>query len=355
MNHPPFHKKTAAHLLFLAKGFSLLELAVVIAAVSVLMTMGLGLMRAKQESAAWSETKLKQEKIKIAIGNFLRNNGRLPCPNNVTPWDGAEDTPCLAALGRGVLPWLALGLGRGDVQDGWGNFISYRVANRTPVTASNWTIIAGATAFTLEELKAPLPAITVQERSLAGALGTITNNAVVVLISHGKNGLGARTVGGTLNVAPVGTDELANATPTSVSFVTRTPTEVVGATGFFDDIVAYMTPQDLLQSLVDDKTLRGRSRDNYADLAMQQVALSSCTPPLVAPTFLAIQPNIGNGLITYTCPVNVAYSCSTATAVSNVGTAPGKQLYQLSVFGTPYIVTYGNLVSALPTIASRCP
>jgi hypothetical protein len=195
----------------------------------------------------------------------------------------------------------------------------------------------------------------VQERNTAGVLGTITNNAVVVLVSHGKNGLGARTVGGTLNAAPVGADELANTTPTSVSFVTRTPTEVVGATGFFDDIVGYMTPQDLLQPLVDDKTLRGRSTQNFRELAIQQVAITSCTPPQIAPSFAAIQPNIGNGAIVYTCPAGATYACRAGTPLS--GTTPGATLlYQLSVFGAAAAnVTYGHLALAFPAIASRCP
>lgn len=56
------------------------------------------------------------------------------------PWDGAENTPCLVNAGRGIVPWQALGLSMGDVQDGWSNFFTYRVANRTPATSSNWTL-----------------------------------------------------------------------------------------------------------------------------------------------------------------------------------------------------------------------
>ena len=327
--------------------------------------MGLGLMRAKQESAAWSETKLKQEKIKVALVQFLRINGRLPCPNNTGPWDGSENSPCLATLGRGVVPWKVLGLARADVTDGWGNFITYRVANRTPAAISNWTITTGVGAFTVNELALtppplttppPATAISIQERSSGGVLGTISTNAVVVLLSHGKNGFGARTVSGSVLPAPTGVDEVTNSTLANNTFITRNATEVTTATGgVFDDTVTYMTPNDLLQPLVDDKTLRGRSSQQYRELAIQQVAVNSCTPPLIAPTFASIQPTLGNGVITYICPAGATYSCRTNTVITNT-TAGTKQLYQLSVFGGAVTdVTYANVVLAYPGISTRCP
>ena len=86
------------------------------------------------------------------------------------------------------------------------------------------------------------------------------------------------------------------------------------------------------------------------------MALSSCTPPLVAPGFLAIQPPIGNGTITYTCPVAAAYFCRTATPVSNASTPAVQRLYQLSLFGAPPVdVSYGQLLAAFAGISTRCP
>ena len=354
-------KKTYIHFMRtiqkkLLHGFSLIEMSVVVLLMSIFLTMGLGLMRAKMENAAWSETKLKQEKIELALIQFLRANGRLPCPNSGATLNGTETAPCLVNAGRGVVPWAALGLTRAEVLDGWGNFISYRVANRTPASASNWTITTGAAAFTLAELNVPLVGITIQERSNAGVITAITQNAVVALISHGKNGAGARTISGTTLAAPAGIDETANASPTGTTFVTRSPTEVAAATGgLYDDLVTYMTPQDVLQPLVDDKTLRARSTQQYRELAMQQVALISCTPPLAPPSFAAIQPTVGNGAIVYSCPGGVSYSCRSSTAITNA-TLPNKQLYQLTVFGVgPIDVTYANLQLAFPSISGRCP
>ena len=88
-------------------------------------------------------------------------------------------------------------------------------------------------------------------------------DCTVMIISHGKNGLGGRTVrGSVLLPMPTGADELLNATTALPGapphFVTRVPTDVAAATGgAFDDLVAYMTPNHLLQPLLDDKTLKG--------------------------------------------------------------------------------------------------
>lgn len=338
------------------RGFSLIEMAVVLVIMSIAMGLGLSLLRANMEKSAWTETKLKQDRIKVALVSFLRTNGRLPCPNSVAPWDGAEDTPCLVNAGRGIVPWQALGLAIGDVQDGWANFFTYRVANRTPATSSNWTITSGVGPFSIVELTAPLTTFTLQQRDSAGVLGTaLTPNPVVMIVSHGKNGAGARTIGGTLNAAPTGADEIVNATTASTSFVTRTPNEVAASTGgVFDDLVAYLTPNDLLQALVDDKTLKGSTVAYYREQAMQQVALISCTPPAAVASLVAVQPSVGNGTITYICPAG--YSCQTATPISNASTAPGKQLYQLSMFGAAaQDVTYANLLAAFPGISTRCP
>jgi type II secretory pathway pseudopilin PulG len=346
-----------------ALGFTLMEMAVVITLMAIFLTMGLRMLRATQESAAWSETRAKQERIKVALIAFLRTNGRLPCPDSALPPTGGEPVACLVNAGRGVLPWKVLGLSVGDVQDGWANFFTYRVANRTPASASNWTIKAGlpaAAPFTIAELATPLTAFTLQERNDVGVLGAaLSPNPVVVIISHGKNGSGARTVRGTAVIPlPTGADELANAGAASTTFVRRTPTDVAGATGgTFDDLVAYMTPGDLLQPLVDDKTLKGGTPAYYREQAVQQAALAMtpCTPQSVAPVLTSIQPGIGNGTVTYSCP-GAAYACFAPGTPVTSATLGAKQLYQLSMFGAAAAdVTYSNLFAAYPGIVTRCP
>ena len=109
------------------QGFSLVELAVVLVLIGIVMTMGLKMVTATLENASYSETKSKQELIKVALIGFLRTNGRLPCPDNsgsAVVASGVEVSPChgTAADGYGVVPWITLGIPRDSVVDGWGNY-----------------------------------------------------------------------------------------------------------------------------------------------------------------------------------------------------------------------------------------
>jgi hypothetical protein len=69
----------------------------------------------------------------------------------------------------------------------------------------------------------------------------------VVIISHGKNGLGAVNRTGTTNPAPTGTDEIAN-TNGDDNFVSHVPSNVVG--NEFDDIVVWLSPNILFNRMI---------------------------------------------------------------------------------------------------------
>ena len=172
-----------------AAGFTLVEMAVVITLMAIFMTMGLRLLQATRDSAAWTETKARQERIKLALVGYLRGNGSLPCPDatpvGTAPTGVKGTSPCLGALGGGVVPWKDLGLSVADVQDGWSNFFTYRVANSTPAGSSNWTTkLAAQNAFSINELTVPLTTFSLKERNAAGVLVTtaLTPSPVVVLV-----------------------------------------------------------------------------------------------------------------------------------------------------------------------------
>lgn len=112
-------------------GFTLAEMAVVVFIMGIAMSMGLKMTNANLDNSAYSTTKAKQERIKIALIGYLRSNGVLPCPDNSTGIStGVAAGSCSAsAQGYGVVPWQTLGLSRDAAQDGWGNLFSYRVAN----------------------------------------------------------------------------------------------------------------------------------------------------------------------------------------------------------------------------------
>jgi len=81
-----------------------------------------------------------------------------------------------------------------------------------------------------------------------------------VIISHGKNGSGAYTPSGSIVAAPLGADELANATHTNAAttFYSRIPTPAasscndaaVGTFCEFDDIVVMITSSTLMARMV---------------------------------------------------------------------------------------------------------
>jgi prepilin-type N-terminal cleavage/methylation domain-containing protein len=243
------------------RAFTLAEMAIVVVLVGILLSLGLKMTVATLNNTAYSQTAGKQAQIKTALIGFLRSNGRLPCPDKNVPPKGTESTPCLAnaAASYGGVPWVVLQLPKDTVQDGWGNMFTYKVANGVAPVVKNWTVNSAlATTFDITQMGTPSVALTVQQGDGVNPLNTITTNAVVVLISGGKNGFGANTILGIANTAPPGAnvDETTNAKNTTTTFVVRpytTSTTAVG--GPFDDLVTYMLPQDLLQPLTTEQTI----------------------------------------------------------------------------------------------------
>ena len=74
------------------RGFSLVELSVVVHIIGIIMTMGIGAWTANLENQAHSATAQRQAAIKEALTGYLRRNNRLPCPDNdFTAPDGVEN------------------------------------------------------------------------------------------------------------------------------------------------------------------------------------------------------------------------------------------------------------------------
>lgn len=246
------------------QGFSLVELAVVLVLIGIVMTMGLKVATSTLEGSAYSDTKSKQELIKAALVGFLRTNGRLPCPDNSAGVaSGVEATSCNANIadGYGVVPWMTLGISRETVIDGWGNYFTYRVANGSTASLRNWTSKSSG-SFNINELHNPTNAFTIQELDATGgafAATATTTKAVVVLLSHGRNGFGAKTtkVGARLPTSDAGAGEATNATDTTLIFVLRPVTDAAAAfNGPYDDLLMFMTPQDLFQPLLNEGSLK---------------------------------------------------------------------------------------------------
>jgi len=103
--------------------------------------------------------------------------------------------------------------------------------------------------------------ITVNTRTSAKAIQSLSSFVVAVIISHGKNGYGATATTGNarLPVPASNVDETTNADPPGLSFTSRTPTGVSTACSDtaagqpyceFDDIVTWISRFTLFNRMV---------------------------------------------------------------------------------------------------------
>ena len=270
------------------RGFSLVEIAVVMVIIAILVT-AVGIPLATQlDQQRRTETQRQLEAIKETIYGFALANGRLPCPatdgvlagtvNSL----GAEKFSGVAPLGTtvnglcmsytGFVPAATLGISPVDAEgfalDGWGlqqNRIRYAVyygtasglANATcPITSSTKNLLTAQSelqAITMTCVSSPrspgpgvLPMLSVCGNTPANTTactGTpLTSSAPFVLISLGKNAGSA--------ASGTGADEAYNiATGTRYVFVSRIPTSQ-GVPNEFDDIVTWGSLNTLFARMV---------------------------------------------------------------------------------------------------------
>lgn len=229
-------------------GFTLTELAVVLVIVSLLIGGLLVPLSAQMDARNVSDTRTSLAEIREALLGYAAVNGRLPCPA-ATAGDGTEQfntvTGQCAPL-AGVLPWATLGV---KETDAWGRRYTYRV---TPVfaqcVAPFYAVGAPCTpgySFVLASLGG------LDVRSTAGG-SVIASKVPAVVISHGKNGNGAYTPGGTQLPAGADVDEQDNqlinpagvVTMANYDFVSKTPTAT------FDDEVMWISPGVLFNRMI---------------------------------------------------------------------------------------------------------
>jgi prepilin-type N-terminal cleavage/methylation domain-containing protein len=259
------------------RGFSLIELAIVLVVIAVLLATLAVPLSAQVEQRRREETIRQLDTIKEAINGFAISRGRLPCPSRLAdngiesldPVGGETVGSCLAY--NGYLPAVTLGLSpvdsNGFAIDAWGgntNRIRYAVKD-VNVTLPLPTDCLATTnhAFTakggMRQLSMPCLAaynddtmsktlLTVCSSNPAAAqpfckTSKLTVSAPFVLISNGKN---APTGGA------AGTDEAWNAAKSGdgTVFVSRPPSTAGASGGEFDDIVAWGSLNTLFSRMV---------------------------------------------------------------------------------------------------------
>jgi type II secretory pathway pseudopilin PulG len=168
-------------------GFSIIELAIVLAIVSTLLGGLLLSLSEVRESTNRTDAVNTMDEIKEALYGFAQINGRLPCPATTTSL-GAE-VPAgggVCTQRYGFLPWSTLGLSgptNADnlLMDGWLSPYRYNVSN---VSASAFTTAGQIRALGMGALA---PNLQICTDSACGAGTVLFNSAPAVIVSLGAN------------------------------------------------------------------------------------------------------------------------------------------------------------------------
>lgn len=263
------------------KGFSLLEMAIVLAIVGALLGGLLPMLSGQMETQHIRDTRKQLEDVKDALLGFAVSQGRLPCPASATSNGlesfctsttpsacGAEVTSPVPAHGRckypynGYVPAATLGItpvnSQGQILDGWNNPVRYAVTTAAisniytftaPGAMQSVVQTAGSFANLNSDLfvcaSSPNPASPSFSTTNCGAATKLASTAPAVVYSNGANA----------NFGSGSADELANASPypnptgspnsyEDQVFVSRDQTPT------FDDIVVWLSPNTLINRLV---------------------------------------------------------------------------------------------------------
>jgi prepilin-type N-terminal cleavage/methylation domain-containing protein len=253
-----------------ARGFTLTELAVVVAIIGFLMATAMYTLSAQTEQRNFEETRRRLEAARELILAFAIVNGRLPCPaTNASPDEaGGGATACTTPYpvagppASGFLPARSIGYQVVDPEgyaiDAWGNRIRYAVSGVTAGTITGCTGTSTTPHFTSatnlktngitcrpDDLVVCRSATGITATDCGSAGNAVTNHStpnkpvVAVLFSTGKNGA----------LGSGGIDEAANVNGDQV-FVWHVPAPVGATNGEFDDQLMWITVGELYGKLI---------------------------------------------------------------------------------------------------------
>jgi prepilin-type N-terminal cleavage/methylation domain-containing protein len=299
------------------RGFSLIEMAVVIAIIGILMTFGIRLATSFQNKGAFSATAERQKQIKDVLTAYLGQHGRLPCPADPANLDdsllGGLENPSGDTCNnntRGLIPFKTLGIPRSLAIDGWDRFFTYSVWDNTQVSACDPDAVFTEVPLVARQNWAkrelfPLPpsasfpnydtfhdggdgCLKIEDVDETGV--TTGRRAVAVIVSHGPNGFGGYNskgvqIGGAVNEEAV--NIIGSASPTI--FHSR-PINLEG----FDDIVMSVTANDLLIPLKRDGSITSiRQLERQYLFSLFNVNAATCELIVIPPathTSIASEP-----------------------------------------------------------------
>ena len=254
------------------RGFTLIEILVVVVILGLIMAMAAVLLRSVSATQKRSITGSRMANVEAAIVQFVMQQKRLPCPADGTQpasTGGAEmwSAGACTTQQNGVVPWRSLGLSAADATDGWDRRMTYRVGSALVAVSAmdlSWCDPAGTGGLSglvcNLTCTSPSPANCTPPSTYLAAKGLVVKNlagttvmdpagsppstpstgAAYVLISHGESGGGAYLDNGVLSTSTTtdGTEEQKNYANLTLGiyYVDDQVTDVAGA-NHFDDVV----------------------------------------------------------------------------------------------------------------------
>jgi prepilin-type N-terminal cleavage/methylation domain-containing protein len=245
------------------RGFTLTELAVVLAILGLLMGGLMYTLTAQVEQRNFADTQRRLEEARELLLAFALANGRLPCPAIST--SNGDEAPsgggaCTTYNANGFLPAIAIGFhpvdSAGFAVDAWGNRLRYAVSDTAANPVGSSSCVGPAT-----------PAFTSSTNLKSNSVKCVPNKLVICDASQGTDpgppSCGtARSVTNQLTVAAVvysigkngaittpGADEAENTDGDGV-FVYHEPRPSGATGGEFDDQIVWIPVGLLFNRLV---------------------------------------------------------------------------------------------------------